>query len=230
MFGVSFKEKCVVLYSVCGACAVVSVLVFVSGLLSFLYFSSASNLLIPSHLNALPHYELLASELHVHTISCEKNVHCVKSIESENSPFSLRVEAQQDSFEKERQERSDRYIEAQRESIQADAFGNSLVDISTPGYIAQEWLYSNWPVFYPSQEELKERVQGCASGGFYVSVQATASVIVIEEYGVRAFHYRCEYMADLQQYLLLSAEPAHTVKLALEGMLKRYSLPLISSK
>lgn len=112
-------------------------------------------------------------------------------------------------------------------NIKKDDFGNYYADISTPGYADQEWLYSSWPLFVPNQQELNEGVVGCASGGYYVSVQANATVVVIEEKGLKLFHYVCEYKASLQHYFLVPAEPNESIGQSLRSLSERYQLPIL---
>lgn len=116
------------------------------------------------------------------------------------------------------------YFDDKRESIKLDSFGNYLVDTSTPGFDNEEWLYSTWPLYFPNAQQLNEGVAGCASGGFYVPLQAKAAVVVISANKIQVFHYRCSYQPAIQQYLLVSAQPQPSVLTALDELARRYEL------
>lgn len=118
-------------------------------------------------------------------------------------------------------------FQEKRESIQQDALGNYFVDISTPGFDNEEWLYSAWPLYFPDEYQLNEGVSGCASGGFYVPLQAKAAVVVITDTNLQAFHYVCSYQPALQQYLLVKAEPQQSIKAAISIIAQHYGLSVV---
>ncbi|MDO6421368.1 hypothetical protein [Saccharophagus degradans] len=118
-------------------------------------------------------------------------------------------------------------FQEKRESIQQDTLGNYFVDISTPGFDNEEWLYSAWPLYVPDEYQLNEGVSGCASGGFYVPMQAKAAVVVITDTNIQAFHYVCSYQPALQQYLLVKAEPQQSIKAAISIIAQRYGLSVV---
>lgn len=98
-----------------------------------------------------------------------------------------------------------------RDKIKLDRNGNYLVEISTHNFKSKEYLISDWPIFYPNETQLNEGVQGCSSGGYYVDVQATFSLLIKNRSSYQSFHFKCEFDQLSSAYLLKKYEPSASV-------------------
>lgn len=102
------------------------------------------------------------------------------------------------------------FFDAKTARIEADAFGNHLVDLPQNGQSLKRYIVSNWPLYSPSPQERQDgSVEGCMSLDYYVAMQANVTMVVEEGKQFRMHHYVCEYDYVNQSYQLtrLSGPP-----------------------
>jgi glucan-binding YG repeat protein len=93
-------------------------------------------------------------------------------------------------------------FKTKNERITQDDNGNYLVDISTPGVSSKEWILSNSPIYFPSEDQLNNGIDGCAAGGYYVELKATLTLIVKTESGNTTYQYLCTHNHNSNMYFL----------------------------
>jgi hypothetical protein len=94
------------------------------------------------------------------------------------------------------------------ERIIQDDNGNYLVEISTPGIQSREWIVSNSPIYFPTEDQLNNGVDGCAAGGYYVELKATLTLIVKTENGNTSYQYICTHNHNSNMYFLEAYDTA----------------------
>ncbi|WP_248219729.1 hypothetical protein [Microbulbifer sp. CAU 1566] len=94
------------------------------------------------------------------------------------------------------------FVALMQRAVAQDRNGNYWVELSTAGFPSREFLVSTWPIFYPDQTMLARGVEGCPLSGYYIELQAQASLLVVGAGGAREFHYRCVFDGATNQYLL----------------------------
>jgi hypothetical protein len=97
-------------------------------------------------------------------------------------------------------------FKTKNEKITQDDNGNYLVDISTPGIQSQEWIVSDSPIYFPSEDQLNNGVEGCAAGGYYVELKAILTLTVKTENGNTAYQYICTHNQNSNMYFLEAEE------------------------
>ena len=120
-----------------------------------------------------------------------------------------------------KQASAEAFFEKQNARIIEDDFGNHFVDISVKGYEAKEYIISEFPIFYPSEEQLNFGVEGCGVGGFYVDVMATLTLVVKDKKQDSVYHYQCSFDGTSQSYILVDAEPSYSVDDTLSELMVR---------
>lgn len=88
-------------------------------------------------------------------------------------------------------------------NIHHDEFGNNVVDISTSGFNSQEFIISDAQIYYPTEAQLNNGVNGCALGGYYVELNSKLKLIIKTENETNVFSYVCIYDATNNSYRLL---------------------------
>ncbi|WP_160151629.1 hypothetical protein [Microbulbifer sp. ALW1] len=94
------------------------------------------------------------------------------------------------------------FVALMQRAVAQDRNGNYWVELSTVGFPSREFLVSTWPIFYPDETMLARGVEGCPLSGYYIELQAQASLLVVGAGGAREFHYRCVFDGATNQYLL----------------------------
>jgi hypothetical protein len=95
-------------------------------------------------------------------------------------------------------------FKAKNERIIQDDNGNYLVDISTPGLSSREWILSDSPIYFPTEDQLNNGIDGCAAGGYYVELKAILSLVVETENGNTRYQYLCTHNQNSNLYFLES--------------------------
>jgi hypothetical protein len=90
-------------------------------------------------------------------------------------------------------------------NIHHDEFGNNTVDISTTGFNSQEFVISDAQIYYPTEEQLNNGVNGCVLGGYYVELNSKLNLVIKTETETETnvFSYVCTQEATDNSYRLL---------------------------
>ena len=96
-----------------------------------------------------------------------------------------------------------KFFDEKSQRIQSDMYGNHYVDLSNTHSTLKQYLVSDWPIYYPTPQDIQEgRVEGCMSLNYYVSLNARVTLLVSENDSFRMHHSVCEYDYMNQTYQL----------------------------
>ena len=102
----------------------------------------------------------------------------------------------------------EKFFQDRQSRIQTDFNGNYLVDVSSGSSSGVDYMISEWPIYYPTQEQLDEGVSGCATGGYFVDYGATYTYISVTNAQTHMFHYICEFDSKREIYISKRTEPS----------------------
>ena len=105
-------------------------------------------------------------------------------------------------------EAKEAFFKERNESVKVDALGTYYLDMTLEGGSSIDYMVSEWPIHYPSEEELNSGVEGCSSGGYYIDFMGEYSLVIKTQEKVQLFHYVCTYNDDLGSYLVEPSEPS----------------------
>ena len=117
-------------------------------------------------------------------------------------PHSSIATIKAESNDAERLANKHKFFALKNSNIKQDDFGNYHVDISTPGTTSKEYIFSSSPIFYPTEDELNHGLKGCSSGGYYVEIDATISLLMKESAESKIYTYICRFNPNNNDYFL----------------------------
>lgn len=91
-------------------------------------------------------------------------------------------------------------------NIHHDEYGNNIVDVSTEGFNSKEFITSNTQIFYPTEEQLNNGINGCGMGGYYVELNAQLTLIVKNDSGTNIYPYLCTHNTQDNTYAFIATE------------------------
>lgn len=104
-------------------------------------------------------------------------------------------------------------------NIHHDEYGNNIVDISTDGFNSKEFIVSNAPIYYPTEEQLNNGVNGCGMGGYYVELNAHLSLIIKNDNGTSIYPYLCTHNTQDNTYAFMLTENAKSIEKTISTLL-----------
>ena len=98
-----------------------------------------------------------------------------------------------------------------------DAYSNYISVLSDIDGRHKEYVFSSYPLFKPSNDELNYGIQGCYVSGVYVDYGATLVTVSQQNDEIKLYSYKCIFNSEFNRYLVEKTPMEERIKKSIHG-------------